>query len=90
MYQDQIFLDETECILNEKMMPDATVMVPDLEIGKKVSNIVVFGRKMWWYPGNYIIIPAGTTWTLIYIYIYIYGSRELIIKKSGARAQHSI
>jgi hypothetical protein len=45
MYQDQIFLDETGCVLNEKMMPDATIMVPDLEIGKKVSNIDVFGKK---------------------------------------------
>jgi hypothetical protein len=51
MYQDQIFLDETGCVLNEKMIPDATVMVPDLEIGKNVSKINAFGRKMWWYPG---------------------------------------
>jgi hypothetical protein len=51
MYQDLIFLGATGRILNEKMMPDATVMVPDLEIGKKVSKINVFGRKMWWYPG---------------------------------------
>jgi hypothetical protein len=48
MCQDQIFLDETGCVLNEKMMPDATVMVPDVEIGKKVSSIYVFGGKMWW------------------------------------------
>jgi hypothetical protein len=46
-----IVLDETGCVLNEKMMPDATEMVPDFEIGKKVSKIHVFGRKMWWYPG---------------------------------------
>jgi hypothetical protein len=51
MCQDQVFLDETGCVLNEKMMPDATVIVPDLEIGKKISKIIVFGRKMWWYPG---------------------------------------
>jgi hypothetical protein len=51
MYQDQILLDETGCVLNEKMMPDATVMVPDLETGKQVSKIDVFGRNMWWYPG---------------------------------------
>jgi hypothetical protein len=44
MHQDLIFLDETGCVLNEKMMPHATVMVPDLEIGKKVSNNVVFGE----------------------------------------------
>jgi hypothetical protein len=46
MYQDKIFLDEAGCVMNEKMMPDASVMVPDLEIGKKA-----FGEKMWWYPG---------------------------------------
>jgi hypothetical protein len=52
MYQDQIFLDETGCVLNEKMMPDATVMVPDLEIEKTMQKIVVFGGKMWWYHGT--------------------------------------
>jgi hypothetical protein len=51
MYQDQIFLDESRCVLNEKMMPDDTVTVPDLEIGKRVSNIYVVGKEMWWYPG---------------------------------------
>jgi hypothetical protein len=51
MYQDQIFLDETGCVLNEKMMPDATVMVSDHQIGENVSKIYVFGRTMWWYPG---------------------------------------
>jgi hypothetical protein len=29
------------------MMPDATAMVPDLEIGKIVSKIDVVGRNMW-------------------------------------------
>jgi hypothetical protein len=47
IYQDQIFLDETGWDLNEKMMPDATAMVPDLEIGKIVSKIDVVGRNMW-------------------------------------------
>jgi hypothetical protein len=51
MYQDQVFLNDTGCVLNEKLMPDATVMVPDLEFGKKISNVDVFGRTMWWYPG---------------------------------------
>jgi hypothetical protein len=31
-----IFLDEAGCILNEKMMPDLTVMVPELEINRIV------------------------------------------------------
>jgi hypothetical protein len=30
-----IFLDETGCILNEKMMPDINITVPELEIDKK-------------------------------------------------------
>jgi hypothetical protein len=29
-----MFLDETGCILNEKMMPDVTITVPELEIDK--------------------------------------------------------
>jgi hypothetical protein len=33
--QTLIFLDETGCILNEKMMPDVTIMVPEIEIDKK-------------------------------------------------------
>jgi hypothetical protein len=33
--QNHIFLDETGGILNEKMMPDVTIMVPELEIDKK-------------------------------------------------------
>jgi hypothetical protein len=39
MCRFQIFLDETGCVLNEKMMPDLTVMVPELEIDRKVSKI---------------------------------------------------
>jgi hypothetical protein len=50
LYQDQILLDETGCVLNEKMMPGATVMVLDFEIGKNVSQINVFRRTMRWYP----------------------------------------
>jgi hypothetical protein len=34
-------LDEAGCILNEKTMPDVPVLVPELEISKKVSNIEV-------------------------------------------------
>jgi hypothetical protein len=33
MYQQQMVVDETWCILNEKMMPDVAVMVPELDIG---------------------------------------------------------
>jgi hypothetical protein len=60
MYEDQIVLDETGCVLNEKMMPDATIMVPDLEIGKKVSKINVFKRNVV-VPRYCIITMAGTS-----------------------------
>jgi hypothetical protein len=33
--QNYIFLDESECVLNEKMMPDVTIPVPELEIVKQ-------------------------------------------------------
>jgi hypothetical protein len=36
--QNHIFRDETGCILNEKMMPDVTIMVPELEVGKQISK----------------------------------------------------
>jgi hypothetical protein len=32
MCRIHIFLDETRCVQNEKMMPDVTVMVLELEI----------------------------------------------------------
>jgi hypothetical protein len=35
MYRIYIFLDETESVLNKKMKPDASIMVPELEIVKK-------------------------------------------------------
>jgi hypothetical protein len=35
MHRNLIFLDETGCVLNEKMMPDVTITVPELEIDKK-------------------------------------------------------
>jgi hypothetical protein len=36
MYHDQIFLDETVRVLNEKMMPDVAAMVPELEMSEEV------------------------------------------------------
>jgi hypothetical protein len=33
--QNRIFLDETGCILKEKMMPHVSITVPELEIDKK-------------------------------------------------------
>jgi hypothetical protein len=48
-----------------------TVMVPDLEIHKKVSKIDVFGRKQLVVPRYYIIIMTSTKSTLPYIYVYI-------------------
>jgi hypothetical protein len=41
MNQKHIFLDETGCVLNEKMMPDVAVMVPDLEIHKNMSKVCI-------------------------------------------------
>jgi hypothetical protein len=35
MDKHRIFLDETGCVLNERMMPDVTITVPELEIDKK-------------------------------------------------------
>jgi hypothetical protein len=43
MYRNPIFLDETGCIMNEKMMPDLTIMVPELEI---VKNSLTFNISM--------------------------------------------
>jgi hypothetical protein len=31
-------MDETGCILNEKMMPDVTITVPGLELKKLLTN----------------------------------------------------
>jgi hypothetical protein len=45
MYKIHIFLDETECVLNEKMMPDLTVMVPELEINRKILKIQISKEK---------------------------------------------
>jgi hypothetical protein len=39
MFRIHIFLDETRCGLNEKMLPDLTVMVPEREIDRRLSNI---------------------------------------------------
>jgi hypothetical protein len=35
MDQPHTLLDETRCILNEKIMPDVTITVPELEIDKQ-------------------------------------------------------
>jgi hypothetical protein len=43
MYQNQIFLDETGCILNEKMMPGVAVEVLKLETGKNVLKSMFIG-----------------------------------------------
>jgi hypothetical protein len=39
-------LDETGCILNEKMMPDVTTTVPQLEIDKHASDINISTKKL--------------------------------------------
>jgi hypothetical protein len=45
MYRNHIFLDETGCVLNEKMMPDLTVMLPELGIDRKISKIFISNEK---------------------------------------------
>jgi hypothetical protein len=45
MYRIHIVLDETGCVLNEKMMPDLTVMVPELEIDRQISKIHISNEK---------------------------------------------
>jgi hypothetical protein len=40
-----IFLDETGCILNEKMMPDLTAMVPELKLERKLWTIYISKEK---------------------------------------------
>jgi hypothetical protein len=56
--QIRILLDETGCVLNEKMMPDVTVMVPELEIDRKVSKINVSNEKCGG-PGPRILTGGG-------------------------------
>jgi Fe-S-cluster-containing dehydrogenase component len=51
MYQDRLFLDETGCVLNEKMMPDATAMVPD-RTSKLLRN---YGKSM--ISGENVVVP---------------------------------
>jgi hypothetical protein len=46
MDQTHIFLDETGCILNEKMMPDVAITVPELEIVKNTSDINISTKKL--------------------------------------------
>ena len=58
MYQNQLFLDETGCVLNKKMMPDVTVMVPELEIDRKVSNLYIYEEKFTG-PGACILTGRG-------------------------------
>jgi hypothetical protein len=38
MCRNHKFLDETGYVLNEKIMPDLTVMVPELEIDRQHSE----------------------------------------------------
>jgi hypothetical protein len=45
MYGIHIFLNETGCILIEKMLPDVTAMVPELETDKKnIENQYLNGQ----------------------------------------------
>jgi hypothetical protein len=44
--KNHICLDETGCILNEKMMPDVTITVSELEIDKNTSDINISTKKL--------------------------------------------
>jgi hypothetical protein len=46
MYRNQMFPNEIGCILNEKMMPDVSIMVPELEIFKNFENQKL-NEQMW-------------------------------------------
>jgi hypothetical protein len=48
MSRKHIFLNEAGCILNEKTMPDVTIMVPELEIAKKQIEDQYFNGEMRW------------------------------------------
>jgi hypothetical protein len=60
------FLDETGCILNEKMTPDVTVTVPDFEIGKKNWKINFSRDKDAVVSQYHIFIMTDTKYTLAY------------------------
>jgi hypothetical protein len=47
------FLDETGRVLDQKMMPDVAVMVPELEIDRQVLKKIYFCGKMGWAPNAY-------------------------------------
>jgi hypothetical protein len=51
-------MDEIGRVLNEKMMPDLTVMVPDLEIDRKQSKIHISKEKCDG-PGTHILTGRG-------------------------------
>jgi hypothetical protein len=50
-----MILDETGCVLTEKMMPDLTLMVPELEIDRTVSMI----KGKCTGPGTCILTGGG-------------------------------
>jgi hypothetical protein len=58
MCRIRIFLNETGCVLNEKMMPDVTVMVPELEIDGKIMKIQISKEKSTG-PGPCILTGGG-------------------------------
>jgi hypothetical protein len=46
MYRIHVFLDETWCVLNEKMMPDITITVPQLDIDKNMTKTNISMDKL--------------------------------------------
>jgi hypothetical protein len=58
MCRNPRFLDETGCVLNENMMSDLAVMVPDLEIDGQVSKINI-SKERCNGPGTRILTGGG-------------------------------
>jgi hypothetical protein len=60
MSRNQMFLHETGCILNEKMMPDVTITVPEIEIDKNhIGHQYVYeetSRPCTHQPSNSIVL----------------------------------
>jgi phage pi2 protein 07 len=64
MYRNFRFLNETGCILNEKRMPDVTIMVPELEIVKQRVEYQYLNGKMRWNKKLLDLAPINPSFDL--------------------------